>query len=281
MLPRYDGHQAQHDGTLHPAGGSVRVHDILSPTAYPHLATLSSLGNTTALITTSDVIQAEFAIDASKIQQQQRTYAGEAIFEQLGRAQELTRQERARGYLPGPRYWKIAEFKVGDEVVRAVVPTEASTTVPATYDAVPQDAPSWTSEGMLPPASRFAFAVGAGGLVCRFGKRASIQESTELARKRGHSLDQRLTAPTGPCCVRLRVVLPPERHPQIVCFIGNATTIQVELETQGTTSRSRSKRNPMIHSPTCRNRRVDKEALQETIQPSLIIKKILFLMSPC
>jgi hypothetical protein len=127
-------------------------------------------------------------------------------------------------------------------------------------------------------ASRFAFAV---GRVCRFGKPASIQESTELARKRGHSLDQRLTAPTGPCCVRLRVVLPPERHPQIVCFIGNATTIQVELQTQGTTSRSRTKRNRMIQSPTCRNQRVDKEALQETIQPSLIIKKTLFLMSPC
>jgi hypothetical protein len=34
------------------------------------------------------------------------------------------RQERANGHLRGPRLWKMADFKVGDEVVRTLVPTQ-------------------------------------------------------------------------------------------------------------------------------------------------------------
>src|SRR5208282_4941158 len=48
----------------------------------------------------------EFKLDLNKMQRQQRTQ-GEATFEQLSRAQELTRQERERGHLRSPRLWKI------------------------------------------------------------------------------------------------------------------------------------------------------------------------------
>jgi hypothetical protein len=47
-----------------------------------------------------------------------------ATFEQLRAAQEETREMRERRLLRGPRLWKIMEFKIGDTVVRAVVPTK-------------------------------------------------------------------------------------------------------------------------------------------------------------
>lgn len=66
----------------------------------------------------------EFATDPSEIERDARCHFP-ATFEQLSRAQELTRQEKARGWLREPHRWKVAEFKIGDEVVRAVVPTKA------------------------------------------------------------------------------------------------------------------------------------------------------------
>lgn len=91
----------------------------------------------------------EFAIDPSKMQRQQRRY-GAADFGQLYRAQKQTRQMKERDEVRRPRLWKVAEFKVGDNVVRAVVPTKASLAVPAAHEARPQDAPSWASEGLRP-----------------------------------------------------------------------------------------------------------------------------------
>jgi len=96
----------------------------------------------------------EFAIDPSKMQRQQRTY-GEANFEHLIRAQELTRQERARGYLRSPRYWKIAEITVGGNPVRAVMRTKASITLPAAYEPSLQGAPPpWAIDRMPSYRSR-------------------------------------------------------------------------------------------------------------------------------
>jgi hypothetical protein len=61
-----------------------------------------------------------------------------ATFEQLRAAQEETWKMRDRGLLRGPRRWKIAEFKIGDNIVRALVPSKtyaavlASNCVPLT-----------------------------------------------------------------------------------------------------------------------------------------------------
>lgn len=50
----------------------------------------------------------------------------EATLDDLSRAQEQTRKERARGWLRTLRVWKVAEFKIGDDIVRAVVPTKVA-----------------------------------------------------------------------------------------------------------------------------------------------------------
>src|SRR5215472_9125628 len=57
----------------------------------------------------------------------QRIHAGSglATFETLERAREFTRQSKQRGDLREPKRWKVAEFKVGSNFVRAVVPTKA------------------------------------------------------------------------------------------------------------------------------------------------------------
>ena len=57
----------------------------------------------------------------------QRIHAGSglATFETLERAREFTRQSKQRGDLREPKRWKVAEFKVGSNFVRAVVLTKA------------------------------------------------------------------------------------------------------------------------------------------------------------
>jgi hypothetical protein len=50
---------------------------------------------------------------------------GPATFETLERAREFTREYKQRGDLREPKRWKVAEFKVGSNLVRAVVPTKA------------------------------------------------------------------------------------------------------------------------------------------------------------
>jgi hypothetical protein len=48
-----------------------------------------------------------------------------ASFEQLSKAREETRKQKERGWLRPPCRWRVAELKIGDQVIRAVVPTKA------------------------------------------------------------------------------------------------------------------------------------------------------------
>jgi hypothetical protein len=65
-----------------------------------------------------------FSADSGRMMRTQE-FRGPATFDELCDARNLTQRDRERGYLRQPRRWKLAEFKVGDEVVRAVVPTKA------------------------------------------------------------------------------------------------------------------------------------------------------------
>jgi hypothetical protein len=56
--------------------------------------------------------------------------------------------------LRSPRLWKIAEFKIGDNVVRSILPKKA---VPTTSRAVTQNAPLWPSQEL--PPHRFPILV--------------------------------------------------------------------------------------------------------------------------
>ena len=73
----------------------------------------------------------------SEMQPLYRTY-GQETFQQLSDAQEVSRKQRTWGMLLNPRLWKVAKFKVGTEVVRTVVRTKASYTVPKADFAGPQ-----------------------------------------------------------------------------------------------------------------------------------------------
>ena len=64
-----------------------------------------------------------------------------ATFEQLRAAQWETRKSRERGLLRGPRRWKQAEFKIGDNFVRALVPTKAYAAVLAASNRAPAAIP--------------------------------------------------------------------------------------------------------------------------------------------
>lgn len=79
----------------------------------------------------------EFHRNPATMQREERVH-GPATFEGLRRAQEETRKQRERGWLREPCRWTFKEFKVGEEVVRAVVPTKASL---ATDKAKPHYAP--------------------------------------------------------------------------------------------------------------------------------------------
>jgi hypothetical protein len=84
------------------------------------------------------------------MRREERLY-GPATLAQLGRAQEETRQQKERGWLREPCRWKEAEFKVGDQVMRAFVPTKAEERRKAAQTNVPvrgvgsvlQDVPPW------------------------------------------------------------------------------------------------------------------------------------------
>jgi len=43
----------------------------------------------------------------------------------MSRAQDETRKEKERGWLHPARRWRMAEFKIGDNVARVPVPTKA------------------------------------------------------------------------------------------------------------------------------------------------------------
>jgi len=64
----------------------------------------------------------EFGTNPRKMRSVEAAY-GEATLGQLARAQEITQSEKARGLLREPRRCKWAEFKIGDQTIRAVVPT--------------------------------------------------------------------------------------------------------------------------------------------------------------
>jgi hypothetical protein len=87
----------------------------------------------------------EFKIDSSDMQRLYRNY-GQATFQQLSDAQEVTQKQRAWGMLRSPRLWKATKFEVADEVMRTIVRTKASYTVPKARFAAPQGAPPFASE---------------------------------------------------------------------------------------------------------------------------------------
>jgi hypothetical protein len=95
----------------------------------------------------------EFARNPSEMQRELRVH-GHGTIAQLRRAREQTREQKDRGWLREPRRWKVAEFKIGDNVVRGVVPTKASLRPRANFDDIPPDAAFWTSNG-APPLSRW------------------------------------------------------------------------------------------------------------------------------
>ena len=78
---------------------------------------------------------------------EERLY-GPATFEELRRAQEETKRERDRGWLREPPRLTVKEFKVGDEIVSAAVPTkanEAANKAKPLY-APDQDESEWDSD---------------------------------------------------------------------------------------------------------------------------------------
>jgi len=83
----------------------------------------------------------EFGTDPSKALRQEQDH-GPATIEELKRAQAHTWKMMERGWLRPSRRWRTAEFKVGHQVVRAVVPTKPSTR-PAAARTTPQDAFAW------------------------------------------------------------------------------------------------------------------------------------------
>jgi hypothetical protein len=98
----------------------------------------------------------EFKADPSKILREAR-HSGPVTFEHLDRARVQTRHQEERGWLRPPKRWKVAEFKVGSNFVRAVVLTkaeerrraaEASGRVPGPTHVPFYDLPLW-AKGMI------------------------------------------------------------------------------------------------------------------------------------
>ena len=93
----------------------------------------------------------QFRTDASEMQREALRHTA-ATFEHLSRAREETRKEKERGWLRPPCGWRVAEFKIGDDVVRVRVPTkaqerrkaaEASGRVPGPPFVALRDLPPW------------------------------------------------------------------------------------------------------------------------------------------
>jgi hypothetical protein len=75
-----------------------------------------------------------------------------ATFEQLQVAQQTTQSDRDRGGLRSAPLWKAVEFKIGDSVLRSVVPTRAGTRGPAELDGIGRDEPRWADGTLSSPA---------------------------------------------------------------------------------------------------------------------------------
>lgn len=91
----------------------------------------------------------EYAADPSSMLREQRLF-GPATLDGLRRAREETQKLRECGWLRRPRLWKTVEFKVGDNVLRAVVPTKAGAGAVAADNAVLPDAPAWATGPVTP-----------------------------------------------------------------------------------------------------------------------------------
>jgi hypothetical protein len=87
----------------------------------------------------------EFLVDSSKITREvRRSYP--ATFEQLNRAQRESREQKARGCLRPPRRCRLATLKLGDQIVRVVVPTKVGEVPRARTIQVPHEVPIWATE---------------------------------------------------------------------------------------------------------------------------------------
>jgi hypothetical protein len=73
----------------------------------------------------------EFRFKPNAIERQRPS--SEPTFNEIRYAQEQTRMLREGGELRRPRLWKMAEFKLGDNVIRTVVPTKASVPAPVRF----------------------------------------------------------------------------------------------------------------------------------------------------
>jgi hypothetical protein len=94
----------------------------------------------------------EVRADAGEMLSLRAAY-GEADFGDLSCAQEHTKRMKERGELRTPRLWKWVEFKIGDQVVRGVVPTKAAERtkaehMPAAFRGNEQIAPGWANNSV-------------------------------------------------------------------------------------------------------------------------------------
>lgn len=96
----------------------------------------------------------EFRADPDRMRRELDA-SGEATFAQLTRARDETRRQKERGCLRKPRLRKVAEFKIGDQVVVGEKPTEPSTATRPPVAETPAWAGGWTppSRGVLIPPS--------------------------------------------------------------------------------------------------------------------------------
>jgi hypothetical protein len=86
----------------------------------------------------------EFVTDPTKIRREARNHVA-ATFDQLDRTQEETRRQGDRGWLLSPRRWRVAEIKIGDQVVRDVVRTKASLERERYNRNIPHEVPIWAT----------------------------------------------------------------------------------------------------------------------------------------
>ena len=71
-------------------------------------------------------------------------YSGPPTVEGLRRAREESRQQRERGLLRRQRRWKTVEYRIGNTVVRGVVPTEPNAATLVANNPFLPDAPTPT-----------------------------------------------------------------------------------------------------------------------------------------
>ena len=78
-------------------------------------------------------------------------YVGRPSLDALRRAQEESRQERERGFLRTQPRWKRTELKIGDGIVRTLVPTELNAATLAAQSPILPHAPTSPVPGKRRP----------------------------------------------------------------------------------------------------------------------------------